>query len=101
MVEKAKGLLRGRGCEANDRGVKIVQHLPPQIVDGAMTLIRDDEIEALDGDVWIVGDGRRLALQSFKGESGLFFQRRIKLLLPLQHRVKTLNRGDADFADAV
>ena len=66
-----------------------------------MALVRDDEVECLNRDVWVVRDGRWLALQSLQRESGLFFKRRVKLLLSLEHRVEALNCGDADLADLV
>ena len=43
LVEEPDGLLRRRGCEADEEGVEVFEHLPPEAVDGAVTLVGDDE----------------------------------------------------------
>ncbi len=63
LIEEAEGLLGGRGGEADDEGIEIFEHLPPQVVDGAVALVRDDEVESLDGKAGVVGDRDRLVLQ--------------------------------------
>ena len=45
LVEKAEGALVGRGGKANQAGIKVVEHLLPQVVDTAVALIDDDEVE--------------------------------------------------------
>src|SRR5438128_11369460 len=60
LIKEADGLLRRRGGEADEIGVEVCEYLAPQLVDGAVAFIRDDEVEGLDGDVRVVNDGRRL-----------------------------------------
>ena len=55
LVEEAEGLLGGRGGEADQVGVEVLQHLPPEVVDGAVALVGDDDVEGLDGDRRVVG----------------------------------------------
>ena len=56
LIEEADGLLRGRGGEADEEGVEVFEHLPPEVVDRAVALVGDDEVEGLDGDRGVVGD---------------------------------------------
>ena len=49
LVEEADRLLARRGRQADEMGVEIFQHLPPDGVDGAVALVDDDEVEELDG----------------------------------------------------
>ena len=39
-----------RGGQSDQERVEIFQHLPPEVVNGPVALIDDDEIEGLDGD---------------------------------------------------
>ena len=48
LVEEAEGLLDGRGGEADQIGVEVLQHLPPEVVDGAVAFVGDDDVEGLD-----------------------------------------------------
>jgi hypothetical protein len=57
LVEKAEGLFARRGGQADEVGVEIFQHLGPEVVDGAVALVGDDDIESLDGDRGVVFDG--------------------------------------------
>ena len=59
LVEEAEGLLGGRGGQADEEGVEVFQDLPPQVVDRAVALVDDDEIEGLDRDGRVVGDWAR------------------------------------------
>ena len=54
LVEEADGLLDGRGGEADEEGVEVFEHLAPEIVDGAVALVGDDEVEGLDGNGGVV-----------------------------------------------
>ena len=56
LVEEAEGLLAGRGGEADEGGVEILQHLRPEVVDGAVAFVGDDDVEALDRDTGVVFD---------------------------------------------
>jgi hypothetical protein len=67
LLKEAEGLLGRRGGEADERGVKIIQHLPPEIVDGAMTFVGDDEIEFFDGERGVVFDGDGLGEEFIVG----------------------------------
>ena len=49
LVEKAKGALVGRGTQADQAGVEVVEHLLPQVVDAAVAFVDDDEVERLHG----------------------------------------------------
>ncbi len=64
LVEEAEGLLGGRGGEADEVGVEVFQHLRPEVVDGAVALVGDDEVEGLDGDLRVVLDGHGLSLKT-------------------------------------
>ena len=45
LVEEAEGLLGGGGGEADERGIKVFKHLPPDVVDAAVAFIDDDEVK--------------------------------------------------------
>ena len=47
FVKKSEGALIRRGCQSYDEGVEILQHLAPDIVDRAVTLVHDDAVEKL------------------------------------------------------
>jgi len=57
LLEEAEGLLGRRGGKADERGVEVFQHLPPEVIDGAMTFVGDDEVEFLDGKRGVIFDG--------------------------------------------
>ena len=44
------------GVTADEIGVEVFEHLAPEIVDGAVAFVGDDEIEGLDRDVRIVNE---------------------------------------------
>ncbi len=60
LIEEAEGLLVGRGGKADEVGVEVFQHLAPEVVDGAVAFVGDDDVEGLDGDGRVVVDGLRL-----------------------------------------
>ena len=47
LVEEAKGLLAGGSRQADEEGVEILQHLPPEVIDRTVALVGDDEIVIL------------------------------------------------------
>ena len=53
-VEEAKGAPVGCGGQADQAGIKVVEHLFPQVVDRAMAFVDDDEIEGLNRDGRVV-----------------------------------------------
>ena len=57
LVEEAEGLLAGCGGEADEVGVEVFQHLRPQVVDGAVGFVGDDDVEHLNRDGRVVFDG--------------------------------------------
>ncbi len=95
LVEEAEGLLVGRGGEADEISVEVVEHLAPEVVDGAMGLVGDDDVEALDGDGRVVGYGRRVLEHRFDA-----FGRMLVVFLgqvaALQQRVHALDGADDD-----
>ena len=100
LLKEAEGLPgRGRG-EADDEGVEVVQHLPPEVVDRAVTFVGDDEVEGLDGNVGVVLDRRGLSSGGRQIEPGLLFEQRVELFA-LEHGVDALDGGDTDAADRV
>ncbi len=56
LVEEAKRLLAGRGSEADEEGVEVLEHLTPHAIDRTVALVDDDHIEGLDGQVFVVVD---------------------------------------------
>ena len=101
LVEVGDGLRRGRGGEADERGVEVFEHLPPEIVDGAMALVGDDVIEHLDGDGWIVGDVARARAECGGDFGAGEIVRSFREILAAQDRVEPLDGADGDAADVV
>jgi len=54
--KEPEGLLRRRDGEADEEGVEVFEHLPPEAVEGAMAFVGDDEVEGFDGNGGVVGD---------------------------------------------
>ena len=88
LFEEAEGLFGRRGGQADDGGIKVIEHLPPKVVNGAMALVRDDEIELFDGEVGIVFNGDGLLEESGRGVSPLaaFLIQRREPAATLGHR---------------
>ncbi len=102
LIEEADGLAGGCGGEADQERVEVEEHLRPQLVDGAMAFIHDDEVEELRGNGSIVNDIRGFALPWFGCiESGALLVARIEPGLPLKHGIETLDGGDDDFCGGV
>jgi hypothetical protein len=59
LLEEAQRVLRRRCRETNKVRVKVLQHLTPHTVDGSVTLVRDDEVEVLNREGWVVGSTGR------------------------------------------
>src|ERR1039458_9637307 len=100
LIEEAESLLRRRGGQPDNERIEILKLLPPEIVDGPVAFVGDDEVERLDGKAWVVADWDRLVFQERGFEAGLFLQFRIDLL-SLQHGVEALNGSNADLADII
>ena len=99
LVEEADGLLDGRGGEADEKRVEVFEDLPPEIVDGAMAFVGDDEVEGFDGNGGIVGDVLRAAVGGGDFEARDFSSRSSVEFLAAQHRVEPLDGADGDAAD--
>ncbi len=101
LIEEADGLLGRRGGEADEIRVEVFEHLAPEIVDGSVAFIGNDEVEGLDGDVWVVDDRRGLFPKRLAQlVAGAFVDLGVDLFAA-QHGVKALDGGDADAADLV
>ena len=100
LIEETNGLLGRRGGEADEVGVEVFEHLPPEAVDGTMTFIGDDEIKHLDGDGGIVGDFLWATIRCADLVGGHFVSV-LGQFLTAQHRVKPLNGADGHAADVI
>ena len=100
LMEEAEGLLGWSCGQAYEEAVEVLQHLPPQVVDRAVALVRNDDVEGLDGNVGVVLDGRRLTLKRGRVEAGELLQLRGQLFT-LQDGVDPLDGGDAHPAHGV
>ena len=101
LIKEADRLFRRRGGKADEIGIEVFEHLAPEIVDGAVAFIGDDEVEGLDRDVRVVDDRRRLLPKRLAQlVAGAFVDLGVDLFAA-QHGVKALDGGDADAADAV
>ena len=96
LVEEAEGLLGGRGGEADEGGVEVLQHLRPEVVDGAVAFVGDDDVEALDGDARVVFDGLGLLEQPSRGLIDGASSSSSGQLSALEHGVHALDGADAD-----
>ena len=95
LPEEAKGLLRRGGGEADQRGVEVLQDLPPEVVDGAVAFVGHDDVEGLDGYggvvlYWLYFLVNRI--QSFYGFLIDFFRQ----IHAFEHGVKSLNSTNVD-----
>ena len=48
LLKIGDGLRGRRCCQSSEEAVEVFEHLPPQVVNGSMTFIGDDEVEHLD-----------------------------------------------------
>jgi len=83
LPKKADGLFGGCGSEANEEGIEVFEHLTPEVVDGAVAFVDDDDIELFDGDVGVVADGPGLFVDgaAFYFKAGVFVGFVIQLLM--------------------
>ena len=56
LLEETEGLLGRGGGKTDEPCVEVFEHLPPEVVDGAVRLVRDDDVEGLDGNGGVVLD---------------------------------------------
>ena len=98
LPEESVGAFVGRGGQADQGGVEVFQHLAPQVVDRAMALVDDDEVEELGRQSGTVDHRRRLSRLHQLGRVDLLG--RGVHLLALEDRVHALDGADADLAVA-
>ena len=95
LLEEAVGAPVGGGGEADQKGVEVFEDLPPEVVDRAVALIDDDEVEELGRDLFVVDDGERLlALRT--GLGGVLLVLALGHFPPLEDGIHPLDGGDAD-----
>ena len=94
LVEEGDGLDAGRGGEAHQEGVEVLQHLAPHAVDGAVALVDHDEVVRLDGHLRVVGHLHRLVGGGV--EARPLVEVFGELLAP-QDGVEALDGADVDF----
>ena len=95
LIEKAEGLLIGRGGKADDMGVEIFQHLAPEMIDRPVAFIGDDDVEGLDGDRRVVLDGLHVFENLLQTLDGFFFVL-LGQVFSLEHGIEALDGADAN-----
>ena len=101
-MEEAEGLLGRRGGEADQGGVEVFEHLAPEVVDGAVAFVGDDEVEGLDGESGVVdGFHRRLARIAARKERGVVFVAGLVFGVAAEHGEEALDGGDADLRNRI
>ena len=102
LVEVGDRLRRGRGGEADEKGVEVFEHLPPEVVDRAVALVGDDEVEFLDRHGGVVGDVARACAAESGGElrAGEIV-RALREFFTAQDRIEALDGADGDAAHVV
>ncbi len=99
LLEIGKGAIVGRGRESDLKGVEIVEHLHPQVVDAAVAFIDDDEIEILNREFGVVLHRRHLfGLPAPLGRVLLLGA--LVQLLALEDGVEALDGADVDLVVA-
>lgn len=97
LVEETDRLFGGCGGQPNEEGIEVFEHLAPEVVDGAVAFVDDDDIELFDGDVGVVADGPGLFVEgaAFYFKAGVFVGFIIQLLMG-KLRIQALDGGDGD-----
>jgi hypothetical protein len=62
LLEEAERGGRGRCCQADSVSIEVLQQLPPQTVDGSVTLVGDNEMEGIEGDGRVIRYRPKLAI---------------------------------------
>ena len=102
LIEESDGPVVGGGRETDEEGVEVEQHLAPDVVDGPVALVDDDEIEVLGWNGRVVFDvGRLVVPRRRRIEGGILFVPAVVLGISLQHRVQALDRRDDDLGGRV
>ena len=96
LVEEGKGALVRRGCQPDDKGVKVFENLAPDVVYGAVALVHDDAVEEFRGILGVIYDLLAgLGVCAAQLEHG-FLLRGFVQLLAFEDGVHALDRADAD-----
>ena len=96
LIKESKGALVRRGGQADDEGIKILQHLIPHVINRPMAFINDNAVEKLRGIFLVVDDlFCRLCVGSGLLKEGFFLCGFVHLLA-LQDGIHALNGADAD-----
>ena len=99
VVEEADRLRARRGSQPDQERVEVLNDLTPDVVDGPVALVDNDEVEGLDGQVGRVFHRNGfLATQPARLEQGFLLVLRVVLRVPLQDGVEPLNGRDHDLA---
>ena len=97
LLEEPIGAVIRRGGQTDEKGVEVLQHLTPQVVNRAMTLVDDDEIEELGWNLAAI-DHRHRFLGPNLQLCGIDLFGSLVQLLALQERIHALDGADADLA---
>ena len=97
LIEKAKGPYIGRRGQPDQKRIKILQHLFPEIIDAAVAFVDHDKVKKLQRQFGIVDHRQRLPLAplDFAGVGFLFG---FAQLFPFENRIQPLDGADADLA---
>ena len=98
FLKKPIGARVWRGGQADEKGVEVFDHLPPEVVDRAVALIDDDEVEELDGNFCVVDDGQRLLGRLPASSAGFSSSALSSSGSSFEDGVHALNGADADLA---
>jgi hypothetical protein len=72
LIEETERVRRRRGGEADVKGIEVIEDAFPEVVDGAVTFIDDDDVESLGRERGIVGDRGRLVGVAAASKCGPF-----------------------------
>ena len=100
MIKEADRLFSRCSGETDEKGVEVFENLAPEIVDGAMTFVGDDEVEGLDRNRGVVLNVA-CSLSAAAISKPDFSSRSSVSSSPRQHRVKPLDCGDGYAGDAI
>src|ERR1019366_1376473 len=86
---------------ADQKGIEVFQDLAPEVIDGAVALVGDDEVEGLDGYGGVVFDGVGRLIEAGESSGGGFFVAGVVIGVAFQDGIEALDGGDGDAADGI
>jgi hypothetical protein len=99
LLKKPDRLRRRRGGQPDQEGVEVVQHLPPQVVDGPVALVDHDEVERLDRDALVEDDRHGLLDEGrLRLESRMLLVGLVELLVAFEDGIEALDGRDDHLA---